>query len=112
MTRTATIVEDLLLGEHDDQPFGFGSSLRPGEALVEGSVQVTCRTYRGTDAAPQAMLDGAWQLDGSQVLQRIVGRTAGCVYLLECAVVTSLGRRLSAVGLVRVVDATALRGAP
>ena len=45
---------------------------------------VTVQTLRGTDVAPENVLDGAAQIDGAKVLQRIKAGQHKCTYKLRC----------------------------
>jgi hypothetical protein len=62
--------------------FDFADELPAGDSLA--SAFVTCTLLADFDAAPSARLDGAAQISGGVVLQRIQGGTPGARYVLQC----------------------------
>ena len=59
--------------------FDFSSEL---SAII--STTVTVETQRGTDESPEDVLDGAPQVDGTTVRQRIQGGLHKCTYKFRC----------------------------
>lgn len=80
--------------------FDYYNLLSIGETLVSAAVSVTVST--GTDANPSAMLDGAPQIQGSQVLQLLQGGLSGVTYNLNCLVTTSKNQKLLLTGSLQV----------
>ena len=48
------------------------------------SATITVQTLRGTDVSPQDVLDGAAQISGTTVLQRVKDGTHKATYKLRC----------------------------
>lgn len=59
--------------------FDFSSEL-----AAVSSATVAVSVYEGADATPAAMLDGAVQISGASVFQRIEGGVAGVSYTMRC----------------------------
>ena len=55
-----------------------------GELAAIDSAVVAVTLAAGTDATPAALLDGALQIQGTSVLQRISGGVADANYRLHC----------------------------
>ena len=72
--------------------FDFASWLANDESL--SSATVTAAVYAGTDASPSALISGAASITGSVVTQLIIGGTAGVIYQISCAAVTSTSQTL------------------
>lgn len=53
------------------------------------SATVTVQLLAGTDATPDDLLDGAPQISGTSVYQRIKAGVAGCTYKLRCTATDS-----------------------
>ena len=62
--------------------FRFTDELPTGNTLQSATVSVTVNS--GTDATPASLLDGAAQISGSDVLQRVKGRSIKASYHLRC----------------------------
>jgi hypothetical protein len=62
-------------------------------ASVANPVLTVTRLSGTADPTPQAILSGAAQVSGAQVLQQIVGGVAGTHYHLRCQVDTPDGSR-------------------
>lgn len=81
--------------------FDYGAALEGGETIQSAVISVTL--VQGSDADPQAVLDGpAMLLAGGRVMQRIQGGVAGAAYRVRCAATTSTGRILVVAGVVPV----------
>lgn len=48
------------------------------------SATVTVQLLAGTDATPDDLLDGAPQISGTSVYQRVKAGVSGCTYKLRC----------------------------
>ena len=72
-----------------DRTFSFGMPgwLEPGETLT--GVVFSMLVVSGVDANPSAMLSGAGQVSGTDVLQRVLGGIDGVTYRLRAVVTTS-----------------------
>lgn len=70
--------------------FDFTNGLAAGETL-NGVMTVTVSVARGKDAAPNAILNGACQLDATskKVLQEVQGGIKGTEYLIKAVAPTS-----------------------
>jgi hypothetical protein len=70
--------------------FDFTNGLAAGETL-NGVMTVSVSVVRGKDSAPNAILNGACQLDvtSKMVLQEVQGGIRGCEYLVKVAAPTS-----------------------
>lgn len=76
-------------------------------AAVVQSPVVTAEVVSGVaDATPGALLSGAAQVDGAQVLQQVVGGVAGATYLIRCQVDTASGQRYVLAATLPVFRAT------
>ena len=80
---------------NESYPVAFGfenilNDLAPGENIT-GVPTVTATVLIGTDATPQAIVSGAAQVSGTDVLQRIIAGVIGVTYLLACKVTTDKG---------------------
>jgi hypothetical protein len=53
-------------------------------ATTVDSATVSVSLLTGTDATPSALLDGAAQVSGAKVYQRVKAGVAGCNYRLRC----------------------------
>lgn len=82
--------------------FDFVSQLATGETITGATVSADL--FSGTDANPSAIVSGAETVSGSIVQQLIVDGVAGVIYLLSCAVTTSLGATKTIQGYLAVVD--------
>lgn len=72
--------------------FSFGPALDPGETIE--SHLTSCTSKDGADTHPSAVLDGAGEIVGSDVLQSFHGGISGASYCLDCTVNLSSGRVL------------------
>lgn len=81
--------------------FDYSEALEGGETIQSAAIAVTL--VQGSDATPQAILDGAVVLfAGGRVMQRIQGGAAGAAYRVRCSATTSAGRILVVSGVVPV----------
>ena len=69
--------------------FSFLSRLYPGEIIT--SATTTVAVYSGVETIPTLILDGAPEVLGTLVIQRVRGGTSGVTYLLTCTAATQLG---------------------
>ena len=53
------------------------------------SATVTVQILAGTDATPNDLLDGAPQISGTSVYQRVKAGVSGCTYKLRCTATDS-----------------------
>ena len=53
------------------------------------SATVTVQLLAGTDAMPNDLLDGAPQISGTSVYQRVKAGASGCTYKLRCTATDS-----------------------
>ena len=53
------------------------------------SATVTVQLLAGTDATPDNLLDGAPQISGTSVYQRVKSGVSGCTYKLRCTATDS-----------------------
>ena len=53
------------------------------------SATVTVQLLAGTDATPDDLLDGAPQISGTSVYQRVKAGVSGCTYKLRCTATDS-----------------------
>jgi hypothetical protein len=53
------------------------------------SASCTVELLAGTDAAPDDLLDGAAQISGTSVYQRVKAGVSGCTYKLRCTAANS-----------------------
>lgn len=83
--------------ERDVVTFAFHNRLAPGETLLDADIG--CDAFRGEDALPGEVLVGGAQVQGSNVLQAVRGRSAGVTYHLRCVVPTSADRTLTEAAL-------------
>lgn len=83
-------------------PFDFISVLSSGETLT--SAEVTISVHSGVDAAAASMISGAASITGFIVSQLVIDGEIGVIYLLNCAVTTSLGNSLIIRGYLAVID--------
>jgi len=80
--------------------FTYAKELDVSETIVLATIAVVLRD--GTDAASGGLLDGAYQVDGPQVLQKVKEGIAGCNYGLRADALTSAGRVLTRAGILPV----------
>ncbi len=81
--------------------FDFTNGLDAGETLT-GTPTVTVACTVGTDATPQAILNGSATLIASatKVLQAVQGGLAGCDYLIKVVTATSNAQKVLALSAV------------
>ena len=53
------------------------------------SATVTVQLLAGTDSTPEDLLDGAAQISGTSVYQRVKAGVSGCTYKLRCTAANS-----------------------
>jgi hypothetical protein len=70
------------VAEADTLTFPFAGWVLPGETIISAAVEV--EVVSGTDGTPAALLAGAAQIVGTNVLQGVVARGAGVTYKLRC----------------------------
>ena len=87
-------------------PFDYISQLLTGEDVV--SAAVTAVVITGTDPTPSTIVSGSVTIDGTEVLQVIIGGVAGVIYNLTCSATTDLGNILIMQGKLAVVSADPL----
>ena len=90
-----------LSGETVIETFEFGARLVVGETLSTAST--TAVVYSGTDSSPSSVISGSASISGTHVTQAVTGGTTGNVYLLTCAVTTSLGQTLEMQGYLTII---------
>lgn len=101
MRDNAFRLDDIDLEEFDTITFPFGAWVGPGQTIALADVTVTVAS--GADGTPEAMRVGAPQVQGSSVLQEVVGRVVGVDYKLRCKVTRSDGKVRVAAYLLKVV---------
>lgn len=81
--------------------FDFTNGLSTGETL-NGVMTVTVSVARGKDTAPNAILNGACQLDATNkmVLQEVQGGVRGAEYLIKVVAPTSNPKKVLVVAAV------------
>jgi len=94
-----TITDDLYIGESVVVEFDYS-----GELTAPASAVVTVTPVNGTDAGAAAMLDGAAQISGAKVYQRVQPGIAGLNYKLHCVATQGSDKRVRA-GIIPVRDA-------
>jgi hypothetical protein len=82
--------------------FDFLSQLDVGETI--SGATVTATLFSGVDATPSAIISGADTVSGPVVTQKIVDGVVGVIYLLSCAITTSLGATKIMQGYLAVID--------
>ena len=85
----------------DDLTFRVGPALLPGESIQVVDVRSEARV--GDDAGASGVVVGAYQVSGSDVLQRIRARSLAQVYLIRALVTLNSGRELVGAALLHVV---------
>lgn len=90
ISRPTQTTQHLDVDEVDLLPFDFSKSLVAGETIV--SAAISCTVHAGTDASPALLLDGAPQIVGAQVVQKVNGRNSETTYHLRCTATLSSGR--------------------
>lgn len=92
-------------GEIKDVVFDFAPhELEPDETIAE-ILEVVVSAYFGEDEDAGDMLDGAAQVVGRTVVQRVAMRLPGVTYLIRCTVRSNLGKRHSISAFVPCVKA-------
>lgn len=105
--KTPTKLNPIDVAEVDDLVMLFTPPLDPADPIV--TVQMTSEARVGTDAQPQPLLSGAYQVhssdQGHTVLQRIQGASgvAGVTYLIRGTAVTVGGRKATASAFIKVL---------
>jgi hypothetical protein len=89
---STTIEDSKLEGETITLKFEMLSRLDVGETVETAICEA--EVFSGTDATPEALLTGTATVSGSVVSQQITGGTVGVVYLVTCAIRTSLNNIL------------------
>lgn len=81
------------------------NELGPGETIA--TAVWSNGVVIGTDPSPSAMIDGAAQINGLQVLQSVIGGVQNCTYAPICTATTSSGKVIvlpdPSVGFLQVV---------
>lgn len=90
-------------GETRTETFDFTLDL--GIETIASADAVTATVYRGTDATPSALLNGASTFVSPFVYQSVIGGLANVDYKIRSRVVTSSGRKLVLTGILPVRDA-------
>jgi hypothetical protein len=91
------------LSETVERIFDFTSLLEEGDTLAAATVDV--EVFSGTDADPEAMIEGLdVELDGFRVQQRYAGGVLGAVYTTTCVVGTCDGQVISLAAYLAVVE--------
>ena len=83
-------------GETEIFTFDFTAALGTGESIITAAV--ACTVVSGVDAGAAAMVDGAAQIDGTLVVQKIQAGISGNRYTLIATVTTSAGQTLMLAG--------------
>lgn len=84
-----TITDDLYIGESVVVEFDY-----TGELTAPASAVITVTPVNGTDAGAASMLDGAAQISGAKVYQRVQPGVAGLNYLLHCLATQGSDKRV------------------
>ena len=114
MTRQATRLDAMDVGEIDDITFNYTDDLTTGETIT--SAVISCDYLEGEpDAAPSAMITGSCQIGnivgddfiadpaGPVVIQRITAQQANTAYDLRCVATLSTGRKITAAAILPVL---------
>lgn len=80
--------------------FDYYNLLTFGETIA--SATVTSTVISGSDDNPGNMINGAPQIQGSQVLQLVQNGVAGVTYSLNCLVTTNKNQKLLLKGSLQV----------
>lgn len=76
----------------DDLTFRVGPAMLPGESI--SLVDLLCEAREGDDAGAAQVLLGAYQVSGTDVLQRAQARSLARTYLVRAVVTLNSGREL------------------
>lgn len=76
----------------DDLTFRVGPAMLPGESI--SLVDLLCEAREGDDAGAAQVLLGAYQVSGTDVLQRAQARSVARTYLVRAVVTLNSGREL------------------
>lgn len=99
MDRNPTLLDDVYVGEADDVTFPCARALLPGESVI--SAQITCvRDHGAADPDAAAVVSTAYQVVGTDVVQRLQGCKPGVWYRISGLITLSSGRKLAGVGVV------------
>ncbi len=82
------------------ETFEFAAYL--GGETIGSADAVTCSVYRGTDASPGAVLNGASSTSGTKVTQSVTLGVADVDYKLRSRITTNTGRKLVLPGILPV----------
>ena len=94
-------LDDIDFEEADTITFPFGAWVGAGQTI--SLAEVTVSVASGADGTPEAMRVGAAQVQGSSVLQAVMGRVVGVDYKLRCKATRSDGKVRVAAYLLKVV---------
>lgn len=94
MSRAPTVLDEFDIEETDDIPFRFGPYMRPGESI--SSVAVDCRSVGEdvVDPSPAAVVAVPYEIQGTDVVQRVSSSLLGARYVVRVRSVLNSGRVL------------------
>ena len=90
MRDAAFILDAMDVLEADVITFPFAKRIAAGETI--STPEVTVEVSSGVDSQPSLLKTSPPQISGTDVLQPVVGRTAGVTYWLRCRVLGSSGK--------------------
>lgn len=83
--------------------FDFSSDSAVSATAILSVPTVTVQTYRGSDATPNAIKDGAAVVSGLTVVQRVKPGLVGVIYKIRVTVLDNSGQVHGITGLLEVV---------